>query len=752
MRSKHTLTNKTLLQLLALVFFASGFSSLIYQVAWQRILTIYYSVENISTTLIVSVYMLGLGLGAITGGYITERIKQRLGLYCVIELLIGLFGCISIPLLELIGRNTTGSNYMISFIGMFAFLCIPTFLMGITLPLLTKIYNSSSHNFFNSVSYLYFVNTLGAALGCLFTSYILISFLGLDSSIYVAALINVIIAALVFAFRRKAANETTENDSSITITKSNAFSSPNLVFFLVFITGFIAVGYEIIWFRVIGTIVKASPYAFSSILFIYLMGIAFGSLFMKKYLHRHPDTNRKEMFFKIQFYIAAFVLVSTTAYYYLISYVSFFSDLNSASFTTMEHPNPVVPRRDSAAHFFKDLFVITDVFIWPFLFIFIPTLLMGASFPLITSLAFKNKNTASTVGKVYFFNVLGNVTGGLITCLILFKVLGTEYSILVLSITGLSFIFLARRQALLSNLKRRLGVTFAIVILAIFFFPSSHKLYLAIHPKVEYHPDEKKIINEGLDGVIMTYSYGEKLSTYINGMSHGGRIYPTFYYEAIEALSFKKDCKSVLVIGFGTGSTVETILRVTPDAKIKLVELSPTLIENLTQVNYLRSFLEHKNVDIEYADGRKFLYNSKEKYDAVFIDPLRTTTAFSNNLYSKEFFGLIKEHLKPDGVLMVWTDEYHVVPKTLCTVFPFVNQYIYFCVSGNQELRGDSTFKYKAFSLFPTFETELLQLDKQTPLNRSSILATTVNYPINEDYKPFCEYYIGLKLSKGRFQ
>src|SRR5215203_5884786 len=110
------------LGLLKIVFFISGFSSLVYQVSWQRVLTLYYSVENISTTLIVTVYMMGLGIGAMIGGYVSEKITHRLRFYLLIELLIGLFGWVSLPLLEFIGKSTAGTNYYISFAGMFLFL------------------------------------------------------------------------------------------------------------------------------------------------------------------------------------------------------------------------------------------------------------------------------------------------------------------------------------------------------------------------------------------------------------------------------------------------------------------------------------------------------------------------------------------------------------------------------------------------------------------------------------------------------
>jgi predicted membrane-bound spermidine synthase len=697
--------------------------------------------------------MMGLGIGAIIGGYLSEKIRSGALFYCLIELIIGLFGCISIPFLAYIGKITVGDTYIVSFTGMFLFLCLPTILMGITLPLLTKICNSYMNNFFKSLSILYFINTLGAAIGCLFTSYLLISFYGLDTSIYVAAFLNILIALIVFIFKKTLTIGEGDNKGSVDkfVESSSAHHSSSLntrlVYFIVFVTGFIAVGYEIIWFRVIGTIVKASPYAFSSILFIYLVGIALGSFFMKRYLDRHATINRKNLFFTFQFYISGYVLLSILAYYYLVKYVPVFSFINFTSFVTMEHPYPGFPRTDSISHTLKDVFNIFDVFLWPIVFISFPTLLMGASFPLITSLVYKNTKAASTVGRVYFFTVLGNAAGGIVTGLFLLSILGTENSILILSLTGLGFILFVRGEIKTNNQRYKTGLTLLIIPLAIFLFPSKHELYSVIHPQTLYNNSEKKIINEGLDGVIMTFSYLDKLSTYINGMSHGGRPWMNFYYEAIEALSFRKDPSSALVIGFGTGSTVETIQKVTPLTKVKLVELSPTLIKNLSQVDYLQSYLKNDNLDLKFADGRKYLSNSSEKFDAIFLDPLRTTTSFSNNLYSKQFFQLIEDRLSDKGVCMIWTDEHNIVPKTLCTVFPYVYKYSFFCIASNRDLKQDTTFKYRMFRKFPArYQEDLLKLDslEPKPLNKSLILINTTKYPINDDYKPNCEYYIGL--------
>ena len=190
--------------LLSFVFFFSGFASLIYQVVWQRLLTLYYGVGEISITLIVSVYMLGLGLGSLFGGYLAERIRDRIVVYFIIELLIGGFGLFSLPFVDFLGRATAGASYQLTFFYVFLFLCIPTFLMGITLPLLTKIFNSVIGDFLNTISFLYFINTVGAGAGALFASYVIISFFGLDTAVYFAVAINLALAVMILISQRYA--------------------------------------------------------------------------------------------------------------------------------------------------------------------------------------------------------------------------------------------------------------------------------------------------------------------------------------------------------------------------------------------------------------------------------------------------------------------------------------------------------------------------------------------------------------------
>ena len=260
--------------LLSLIFFFSGLASLFYQVAWQRILTVHYGVGEISITLIISIYMMGLGLGALLGGFLAERVKNKIALYFVVELLIACFGLISWQFLDFLGRYTAGSSYMVSFVYMLLFLSLPTLLMGITLPLLVKIFNSLRHDFLSTVSFLYFINTIGAAVGSVFSSYVIISLFGLDIAIYLAAAINFTLAVLILMAKNiPVIQEETTSFPDQTKDKDNTFGL--LAYLFVFVTGFLALGYEIVWFRMVGILVKASPYAFSTVLSVYLFGELF---------------------------------------------------------------------------------------------------------------------------------------------------------------------------------------------------------------------------------------------------------------------------------------------------------------------------------------------------------------------------------------------------------------------------------------------------------------------------------------------
>ncbi len=752
-----SIREKRAVSLLSFVFFFSGASALMYQVAWQRLLTVYYGVGSISIALIVSVYMFGLGSGAILGGYFAERInklEQKLVFYFFVEILIGIFGLISPTFLDFLGKHTAGSSYKLSFFYMVTFLSIPTILMGITLPLLTKIFNRLINNFLRSVSFLYFINTIGAALGALVSAYVVISFWGLDTAVYVAATINFMLGALIFLTKSLLGQENTDTVESpapsVTEQKPAIWS---LAYPLVLITGFLAVGYEIIWFRIMGVLLKSSPYMFSSVLSVYLTGIAVGSLSMNRFMQEQSNIDKKSLFFAIQFLIGLYVLGSIIGYFYLVKYTSL-AFLSKLSFSVTIHPLLKDPPTGSITDLISYLYVLLDVFFWPVIFVLIPTILMGASFPLISLLALSNKDCeGKTVGTVYFFNIVGNVLGAAITGFILLPYFGTERILLIFVLAGLIFgLFIKRMQGRDISLPARYGIVSMMLLIAFLFFPGRGMLYEVIHTTPERSKGYEQFIDEGRDGVVVSYKEGEHLVTYINGHLEGVRPMPVSYYWNMVALSHAKQTEKVLLIGFGGGTLTEAAVNAQGVKEVVLVELNDTLIRNLKRFAPVRKTILDQKLEVNVEDGRRYLLRSSEKFDVIIMDAVRVPMAYSNNLFSREFFQLVKKHLTEGGIFLLREYTGTGVLKTVLTVFDHVKRYNEFSLVSDTPFERDIKRWNILLERLPSdyFRERVLSLLNQRKhelLNKNNLMMEEFSYyRVNTDWRPVSEYYIGEKV------
>lgn len=332
--------------LLGLVFFASGFASLAYEVAWQRLLTVYYGMGPVSLAIIVSVYLFGLGLGGLAGGAMAERLKNLAG------------------------------------------------------------------------------------------AYLLISWLGLDRTVYFASLLNFSIAGLVlFAFRLHRPGE----EAAPAPPESPAHLLGGFAYPLVFITGFTAIGYEIIWMRIINVLVKDSPYAFATTLFVYLLGLGLGSLAMRQYTRQRPLADKRRLFFLTQFLAGASISLIVMAYYYLTRFTPF-GLLSKASFDIDVHPSILAASASAGSKFLAA----ADILLWPAFFELVPVIFIGAGFPLISHLALSRPDReGAAIGRVYFSNTLGNLLGGLGAGFFILPRLGAEHTLLLFTAVNMAFGFFA---------------------------------------------------------------------------------------------------------------------------------------------------------------------------------------------------------------------------------------------------------------------------------------------------------------------
>lgn len=185
-------------------FFVSGVCALVYQVCWQRSLFGVIGVDIDSITIVVSAFMLGIGLGGALGGWLSDRHpSRRLMIFAASELAIATYGAATTVLLPWMDNAMVGAAWSSAearALTCFGFLVVPTVLMGMTLPVLTMAFNEGRTNIGVSVGTLYFVNTLGAALGAISVPAMLLREFTLSQSILLAVAGNVVVASsAVFA-------------------------------------------------------------------------------------------------------------------------------------------------------------------------------------------------------------------------------------------------------------------------------------------------------------------------------------------------------------------------------------------------------------------------------------------------------------------------------------------------------------------------------------------------------------------------
>ena len=183
------------------VFIVSGMAALLYQMIWQRSLLVLYGSNTESVAMIVAAFLVGLGIGGLAGGVISQRKGVHLVLaFSLVELLIGCYGLGSLRLFHWVGEFTLHAGTLETGLLAFALVFVPTVLMGATLPLLVAYRVGAIGHVGRSVSWLYFVNTLGAGLGAFLAPTVFLRHFGLSGSVKAAALLNLISASCILGF------------------------------------------------------------------------------------------------------------------------------------------------------------------------------------------------------------------------------------------------------------------------------------------------------------------------------------------------------------------------------------------------------------------------------------------------------------------------------------------------------------------------------------------------------------------------
>ena len=305
------------------LFFLSGIAALIYQTAWHRLLGLFAGADTIAAALVVGAFLLGLGIGSLAAGLYADRLSRRAALiaFALCEVGIAVFA-VAQPL-ALLRRHLSRfaaarrPRARVIFAVVFAGLLWPTFLMGCSLPFLSKAVVSQIEGSAQLIGWLYGVNTLGAGVGAFVGGWFLIGTLGFDKAIYVGAALNLVVAVGGLLLARGLDHGGDAAPSPYAAASDDA--GDGVVWrwsLLVFISGFLIVALQIVWYRLIGVLLQSNGYSFSLVLAVFLLGDAAGLLVGARMIDRIADPRR--FFFLMQGMATALALAGAWFVYLAI--------------------------------------------------------------------------------------------------------------------------------------------------------------------------------------------------------------------------------------------------------------------------------------------------------------------------------------------------------------------------------------------------------------------------------------------------
>lgn len=767
-----------------IVFALTGFSALVLQVVWQRVISVHAGVDLVSFTTVVAAFLTGIGLGSLGGGWLADRLGARASVlaFAAGNLAIGAFAWVSTWLFYDFYEQHAASltSPWAKFAFNFALLLAPTILMGLSLPLVAKGLVERIADAGSLVGRLYSVNTLGAAAGAALAGWKLLGTYGFVTTTRIAGLANVIAAGLVSVVyllgrRASSGDEPTPTSSAPEAGAGDEESSPSVSgvgsavpdrvvalgatpWYAVYaLTGAVALGFEVVFFRMIDTIMRSNSYSFAHVLALYLLFFGLGSALAAPVVKRasRPD----QWFLWLQFAVGVTALVGPIVLTKVLPHTPWAADLKS--YFRSEGFEAGFDRGDGTARSeFLPVF-----FGAPLLIMALPVLAMGASFPFVQALVSERLDVLGRrTGQLMFANVVGNVFGTLVVGFVVIDRIGTSGTYRVL---GLALLVPALAAAWLArgSTRRRifLGVG-AVLVMAVFvrFFPSNPFLYASLNGVElgQFRLAEDRTCSNGLrdqgDG------HEEMM---VNGSNQNGYPFDDFHLLiGLTPTLMHPDPQQVMALGLGIGATpygLSLDQRVDAVHAVEICGPEVPLLQDLgvRRSPELRSFFADPRLDLRVGDGRDYLLRTEDELDVVVIDTLRQQAGYSGNVYSKEFYELVRDRLAPDGLLAEWLP----TPRTLNTAleaFPYVTMFkvasyhdSVFLVASKQPITFDRAAVLERFAaldpakgLSPevaaSARTFLETAEPVCPITPERIDPVTDENLINRDLFPRDEYFL----------
>ena len=643
-----------------MVFF-SGFTGLIYQVTWQKYLSIYLGSHALSTSLTLASFFLFLSAGYYFIGRFSHKLhSNRILTYAYIEGFIGIYAIISPKLFQKIYSiwpsypSETLLHFGSSLLFAFCLMGVPTFLMGATIPLLTQGLSRRLSEGHRIHSWVYGVNTIGAFAGAMVSGFYLLEIYGLNQSLNLTGIVNALICVFLIVYCKAFGLNFSGYEPGINHRSQWKF---NLFLFISFLSGVISFGLESLIIRMANIAIGSSNYSYTIIVSTFIFSIAIGSFFASVSNER---TGRGWLITN------QILLLFTSIALYLI--IPLWPDYNLYIRILFSNSPVVFPYYLGAS------------FIFLLLVLLAPVALMGMTLPLLFQhLKREEQYLSETAGQMYAYNSWGAAIGATLLGYIAFFYISADQAFLIiLALISLStFLVLNRFSTGFKFFKFSPIAIFLICYLVLpkwedhsfipyrgFGYRTPPRSHQDLKLQLEAYTDKSKnkIIysNYGPNTytVVSEIMNGKGRSVFVNGKPDasvpGDELTRTL--TALIPLTLAKKNEDIFIIGLGAGLSTNIASSFSGTQSVKVTEIASGVIDALPLFDKWNDDLSKKmdKVTIVNDDAYKILKNENKKYDLIFSEPSNTWVSGVEKIYTEEFLAQAATKLNPDGIYSQW--------------------------------------------------------------------------------------------------
>jgi len=757
--------NNRSLRIFFIVFTASGFAGLIYESIWTHYLKLFLGHAAYAQALVLAVFMGGMALGSLICAKYSERISNLLIGYAVVEVVIGICAVLFHPLyvqfIDLAYAHVIpalGSPLAVAVFKWVAasLLILPqSIMLGMTFPLMTagliRRFPLSSGSI---IAMLYFTNSMGAAIGVLAAGFLFIGWVGLPGTIVIAGFINIVIAAVIWLENKQ--NITDQREKQHPFTRDAAHPVVYRVFLLIaLLTGLSSFIYEIGWIRMLSLVLGSSTHAFELMLSAFIMGIAFGGLWIKR---RIDAINDPERFLAIVQVAMGILALATLPLY-------------GRTFNVMAWLIRNLPGTEMGYMLFNlSSHGIAMIIMLPAAFC------AGMTLPLITTTLLRKGTGERSIGAVYGFNTVGSIMGVVLAIHLAMPLLGLK-GMLILG-AGID-IALGVGLIWWISPSWRLPVAYALASLAVL-LPSifwlqldPNKMASGVYRYGALFDQTKEETLFHRDGKSATVSIvkGKKITSIRTngkpdaGIQHTGSGYAedevTMVLTGSIGTILHPKASTAAIIGWGSGLTTHVLLTSPNIKSIETIEIEPEMVQaaKLFGARVHLAYDDPRN-HIQIEDAKSYFSFHKKKYDLIISEPSNPWVSGVSGLFSKEFFSHVREYLNEDGLLIQWLHLYEIDTQLIASIMnalaPTFSDYVIYGANAADILivaspRGTVGNPDAAFLSMQDLLIELRRIEVRSLedinvrlIGNKKLLAPFFNsYPIttNSDYAPVVDLY-----------